>query len=238
MRAQESIGAKREPFDQQAADRLREKIIAGELEAGARLTETALAEEIGVSRSTMRTALLHLVAEGLVVRQAFSAWKVAPLTADDAWEVTTLRRGFDGLAAELAAVRIDDAGRSAMRAAIADIQDLVHGPDRLALTYADAAFHRLIVELSGHDRLIRQHRLISGAALYYIARMDTNLLFADEDEFVAGHQAIADAISSGDARRARAEAERHVEEYGRLLTDRPLSLCGEGAGSDLDASGA
>jgi DNA-binding GntR family transcriptional regulator len=48
------------------ADWLAERIISGEEEPGARLTETKLAEEAGVSRSPVREALRILQSEGLV----------------------------------------------------------------------------------------------------------------------------------------------------------------------------
>jgi DNA-binding GntR family transcriptional regulator len=86
----------------QALDQLRVAILSGTFAPGARLTETALAEQLATSRATIRTALHHLVAEGLVIQVPYTGWKVTRLTADDAWELVTLRASFEALAASLA----------------------------------------------------------------------------------------------------------------------------------------
>ena len=88
-----------------ALDRLRQAIIGGALPAGSRLTEMALAEQLATSRATIRTALHHLVAEGLAVQVPYTGWMVTSLTANDAWELVTLRASFESLAASLAAER-------------------------------------------------------------------------------------------------------------------------------------
>ena len=46
--------------------RLREMILAGELPAGTRLTELALVQRLGASRTPIRTALMRLEQEGLL----------------------------------------------------------------------------------------------------------------------------------------------------------------------------
>ena len=49
-------------------DALRRALFEGELDPGTPLREVALAESLGVARSTVREALGHLVAEGLADR--------------------------------------------------------------------------------------------------------------------------------------------------------------------------
>ncbi|WP_297746619.1 GntR family transcriptional regulator [Hydrogenophaga sp.] len=47
-------------FDLQAADWIRQAVMSGELAPGARVTELALTQQIGLSRSTVRTAMQRL----------------------------------------------------------------------------------------------------------------------------------------------------------------------------------
>ncbi len=112
---------RRKSSDRQAADWLRDAIVDGGYTPGARLTENALAEGTELSRSTMRTALLHLASEGLVVREAYSGWRVAELSAADARDVYNLRSALDGLAARHAALNVTDDGVVALKAALLDL---------------------------------------------------------------------------------------------------------------------
>ncbi|MDV6244883.1 GntR family transcriptional regulator [Rhodococcus opacus] len=207
-------GISRQSFDQQAADWLRDAIVSGRLTPGQRLTESALADEIGVSRSTTRTALLHLAAEGLVERQAYSGWSVADLSAEDAWELYTLRKGLDGIAARLAAEKIDDEGRQRLRHDFDRIAACCSGSDRVGLAQADVGFHSTIVDLTRHRRLRRQYDMILGATLLYVS--NTNIR-ASRGEIADGHQQICDAICAGDEELAQSLAESHVEENGIAL---------------------
>src|SRR5215813_15276740 len=105
----------RKSLDVQAADALREEIVAGRLAPAARLTEIELAEKLALSRGTIRSALRTLVAEGLVVQSPYSGWHVADLSARDVWELFTLRAALDGLGARLLAESIDGAGSERLR---------------------------------------------------------------------------------------------------------------------------
>lgn len=201
-------------FDRRAADWLRDAIIGGQLAPGERLTETGLSAEVGVSRSTTRTALLHLAAEGLVVQQAYSGWSVAELSADDAWELYTLRGSLDRLAAQLTAERINDVRRDALKEAYQRLVDAIRDGDRRSTAEADIDFHLEIARLSGHRRLLGQYALIRGAALLYV--MSTNRR-AQVDRMLGEHGDIMNAINSGDVERAQILAEQHVRAAGGEL---------------------
>src|SRR3546814_8490069 len=70
-------------LDRQAADWLREAIIDGRFTSGMKLTEVGLAGEVGLSRSTVRTALQRLCADGLVIQRPYSGWEIAPLRSEE-----------------------------------------------------------------------------------------------------------------------------------------------------------
>ncbi|HET7409241.1 MAG TPA: GntR family transcriptional regulator, partial [Paracoccaceae bacterium] len=86
-----------------ATDALREMIVTGICPPGSRITEQRFAEELGLSRGTVRAALRELAHEGLTEMKAYTGWSVVTLTAQDARELSTLRGALEGLAARLAA---------------------------------------------------------------------------------------------------------------------------------------
>ncbi|QVM88069.1 GntR family transcriptional regulator [Pseudomonas lalucatii] len=90
-------------------------IVTGNLEAGSRLTEAKLTEQFHVSRGTIRAALQKLHNEGLVSQVPYTGWHVIAINAQDAWELHNLRRVLDGLAARLAAERIEPEGAKSLK---------------------------------------------------------------------------------------------------------------------------
>src|SRR6266540_7054967 len=66
------------PLYFQVAQRLQELIESGEMPPGSRLeNEIALADQLGLSRPTMRQAIQHLVNQGLLVRKRGVGTQVA-----------------------------------------------------------------------------------------------------------------------------------------------------------------
>ena len=130
-----------------ALDQLRAAIVGGSLAAGARLTEQDLSDRLGTSRATIRAALHHLVAEGLVVQVPYTGWMVISLTARDARELVSLRGSLECLAAELAAEAVDAEARGRLEAAFKALVAVAGAGKVLQASLADAAFHRAIVRV-------------------------------------------------------------------------------------------
>lgn len=200
------IAIDKRSFDQVAADWIRNAILSGELAPGSRVTELGLTEQIGLSRSTVRTAMQRLAGEGLLVQHAYTGWEVTSLSGDDAWELYTLRCGLEGLASKLAAERIDDAGRMALLDAFDDLKLAVAEKDRRKVAEADLGLHRTIVSLAKHRRLTMLHdQIIAPVHLYVLA---SNRVFFED--LVSGHLQLIDAILRGDASEAQRLACDHV----------------------------
>ena len=72
------------PLRVQVADRLRTAIVTGRLRPGTALVETALAEQLQVSRAPIREAIQDLENDGLVETVAYRRKRVKPLTVDKA----------------------------------------------------------------------------------------------------------------------------------------------------------
>jgi DNA-binding GntR family transcriptional regulator len=181
-----------------ALDRLREAILMGGLAAGARLTETALADQLATSRATVRTALHHLVAEGLAVQVPYTGWMVTSLTANDAWELVTLRASLERLDAAFEKLAISASSRKPA-----------------AATTADFAFHRAIIVAAAHERLVEHYRRVSQQISILIA--SSNALMSDPSHLVDQHAPIYRAIITGKADTAATLARRHIEDEGAKL---------------------
>jgi DNA-binding GntR family transcriptional regulator len=82
----------------QLVERLREAIIAGRLEAGAKINLERTRETFEVSLSPLREALARLIPEGLVLFEDNRGYQVAPLSLGNLDEITRLREECEGLA--------------------------------------------------------------------------------------------------------------------------------------------
>jgi DNA-binding GntR family transcriptional regulator len=201
---------------------LRVAIVTGTLPPGARLTEATLAEQLGTSRATIRTALHHLVGEGLAVQVPYTGWMVTSLSADDAWELVTLRANFESMAAALAAERATPEARTALADAFEALSASARSRRSSAATAADMTFHRAIVAASGHDRLAEHYRRVAQQISILIA--SSNALMSDPQLLVAQHKPLLDAIVTRKAKRASDLARHHIEVEGEKLLTHLRSL--------------
>ena len=94
-----------------AQQRLREWILAGELPSGTRIAELALVERLGMSRTPIRAALMHLKQEGLLEPLPHGGYAVRTFSEREVADAIELRGTLEGLAARLAAERIQVHGR-------------------------------------------------------------------------------------------------------------------------------
>ncbi|MFQ6330964.1 GntR family transcriptional regulator [Nocardia sp. CWNU-33] len=208
-------------MDALAADHIRARILDGRLEPGAHLVEADIAEELGVSAGTVRAALRLLRNEGLVEHRRNRGIYVETMTVEDAWEIYSLRNTLEGMAARLAAQRIDIKGRSKLERALHTMQEAAQHADTRTLANADVQLHELIVELAGHSRLQAAHRVIHAQTVLFMAM--TKDFHGDTGSLLNAHEQLVDAISRGDADRAEELARSHSTEDGERLRNK-LSL--------------
>jgi DNA-binding GntR family transcriptional regulator len=86
------------PLRLQIADRIRKAIVSGKLRPGTVIVETALAEQMNVSRAPIREAIQILEADGLVETAAYKGKRVKPLTAREVTETYEMRQVYEVVA--------------------------------------------------------------------------------------------------------------------------------------------
>jgi DNA-binding GntR family transcriptional regulator len=82
----------------QLVDRLREAIVSGQLEAGAKINLERARESFAVSLSPLREALARLISDGLVEFEDNRGYRVAPVSLSNLEEITRLREELETLA--------------------------------------------------------------------------------------------------------------------------------------------
>jgi DNA-binding GntR family transcriptional regulator len=148
MTALEPVG--RVLLRDQATDRIREAIVAGELAPGSVIKDAALADRLGLSVAPVRVALARLVDEGLVEAKPQSHTRVTPLVVRQVRDAAVVVRAMHELAAREAAGRVTDDDVAAMRTANERFAAAVAAGDVDAAIAADDDLHGVLLERAGN----------------------------------------------------------------------------------------
>jgi DNA-binding GntR family transcriptional regulator len=187
---------------------LRDAIVRGDLAPNARLVEADLGTTYEMSRGAVRTALIRLEQEGLVIREPHKGARVRRVSDDEAVEILEARAVLEGLAVRLTAQRIDEAGAARVRACLARQRELLELGDLLGASDANADLHAALLELSGHGTALRLIRALNSQTVRYQYR--TILIPGRSAASVEEHAAIVDAVIARDADRAEEAMRNHL----------------------------
>jgi len=194
---------------QPVTDRLRQEILSGEFPPGTRLVELQLTERYSVGRAGIRSAIVELVKEGLVTREANRGATVRALSLAEAIEVYEARAAIEGLMARHAAKQASPAEREHLRSLISGMREAAESSSTTRFAELGRALHEQISK-SGRHRVARD--LIE--TLRNQSRHHPNHLPADASRTqrsLAEHIAIIDAIVEGDADGAERAARTHID---------------------------
>jgi DNA-binding GntR family transcriptional regulator len=186
------------------------QIVQGRFAPGQRLKDTELAEQLGVSRTPVREALLRLEREGVISSQKHLGFSVKRLQESEILEVYPLVRllecsalGSGPLPCPAKMQRLKELGLSLKQ----------EGSDPLRRIELDSTWHAALIEDNGNRHLMRILADLKRILLRYeYAFMQDDGLVA---ESAAEHDAIAASLEGGDRQKAvrllRAHWERCAE---------------------------
>jgi DNA-binding GntR family transcriptional regulator len=196
---------------------LREAILTGKLEPGARMREELLASSMKVSRGPVREAIQQLEREGLVIMYPRRGAVVARLSREDLEEVYSLRRVLERLAVQEAIRKANDQHLAAMQSVVDEMARFVEqGVTEQQAAELDTRFHQTLVEAAQHKRLLRSWmELRSQIHLLLLSRtVDKDF----REHLVKSHAGILSTIRDRDEARALEFVEDHLKgAYERVL---------------------
>ena len=132
---------------------IKDRILANELEVGSRLRDEELAQQLSVSRTPVREALIRLNRERLVEIIPRSGTRVRTFTERDIEEIFDLRIALEALAVRKAAVRIEAAQLTRLREMFERAETMLKCGDAKAALDFDTEMHETILQASGNERL-------------------------------------------------------------------------------------
>lgn len=198
-------------------DELRRAVFDGELEAGTPLREVALADSLGVSRSTIREALTALVAEGIAAREPHRGVWVALPDPESIADVCRARVVLEtagarhwGEASQQARTAVRDALEAYLRAVEA-------GAPYAELNDRHLDLHISFVGLTESPRVVAMATALMGELKVALAQIDR--IRRNAHDQAGSHRELVELLEAGDPEATVAALERHLLDAETAITE-------------------
>jgi DNA-binding GntR family transcriptional regulator len=192
----------------QTYDRLQDAIVSLRLKPGERISDVLLTQELGVSRTPVREAILQLADEGLVDVVPQQGTFVAPISLDAVREAQFVREALEVAALREVVERIGDAELAELDASLQAQSEAERAGDTARFYALDEAFHRRLMEISSFPGVWR----IAARSRAHLNRVRILSLPGPEvvAELVAQHAALVERLHARDGEGAEAVLHEHL----------------------------
>jgi GntR family transcriptional regulator of vanillate catabolism len=207
---------------------LRDLVLSGQLRPGERVSELAIVDRIGVSRTPVRAALMTLAEEGLLESIPSGGFVVRAFSDREVLEAIEIRGTVEGLAVRLAAERgVPSTALAPLRDLLSRLDAVVAEAPRQQGAFEDyvdlnARFHREVVALADSRLIERQLERVmtlpfASPSAFVMAQSQMaealQILLIAQDQ----HHCIVEAIEGREGARAEAVMREHSRLAGRNL---------------------
>ncbi|MYR43705.1 GntR family transcriptional regulator [Streptomyces sp. SID5910] len=206
-----------EQAKQLALGQLRQAILRGEMAPAQRLVENELAEQFGVTRASIRAALIDLEAQGLVERIRNRGSRVRVVTVEEAVAITECRLVLEGLCAAKAAAAVSDAQVSELKDLGTAMRKAVAGGEPLTYSDLNHELHARIREFSGQLTAVELLERLNAQLVRH--RFQLALRPGRPQQSLSEHLAMIEAIEARDPQAAEAAVRAHLTSVIEALRD-------------------
>lgn len=209
----------RSSLSNQVYDAIRQSIMTGSLRGRERLVVERLAQELGVSPTPIREALARLRQDGIVEEVAPGRLQVVPITRQYVLDTYWVRSALEGLAAELAAMRMSREDLAALELQVQAAADAIKRGAPGAYEEANQHLHWSIVLASGNHVLIRDLEAFQ-SHIGYIRDYFLHLTADRTDRLAQAnveHAQILESLATRDTVQARRQMELHIRNSAKRL---------------------
>jgi DNA-binding GntR family transcriptional regulator len=204
-------------LQERVLDELRQAIVGGEYTPGMALSEVALAQAFGISRTPVREAIKQLQVEGLVKVVPRVGTFVAEASRRDVVELFELKEVLEGLAARLLAMRGRVAEVDRLVESLRESEAAVSGGEAERYAGLVHEFHGVIVEGADNANLASHYRTLMNQLAYHRLVLTSLSRPGRPDRSVAEHRTVLERILAKDPHGAEAAMRDHVRASHREL---------------------
>ena len=196
--------------------RLREHILSGELAMGQRLTEQAVAEEMGTSAGPVREAFASLCSEGLLISLPHRGTFVSSVSQEEARGAYEVRHRLEPYAFELASKHLTPQLNAELDDIIARLREAALRKDYSEIIGLDMRFHGIFYSNSGNPILIAVWPLLEGTIRKFVA-VAGRQYSRDYNDLVRRHEELLANVRAGDMTAVARELADHGQDIWRHL---------------------
>ncbi|WP_326733653.1 GntR family transcriptional regulator [Streptomyces sp. NBC_01022] len=197
-----------EQAKEHALGQLRQAILQGEMAPAQRLVEDELAEQFGVTRASIRAALLELASEGLVERIRNRGSRVRVVTKEEAVAITECRMVLEGLCAAKVAAGATEEQLAQLAATGAAMAKAVADGEPMTYSELNHRLHALIREFSGQQTAVGLLERLNGQLVRH--QFQLALRPGRPQKSLSEHLAVIEAITARDPQAAEAAVRAHL----------------------------
>ncbi len=208
----------RESISDRVKQVLLDRILNGRYKPGDRLVELQIARELDTSQGPVREALRELEVMRLVESEPYRGTRVREISLRELRETYQLRGELEAFAARLAAPKFYQKPAPLQSALIA-FQAAVKSKDLEQVVHCNTAFHRLIVETSDNQVLLKvwdSHAFGTWTRINLLLTQQAELILRSASK---EHQAIVNALVQNEGETAGELLRQHAETVIHLLED-------------------
>jgi DNA-binding GntR family transcriptional regulator len=194
-----------------ALEAVRSAILQGRFAPGERLLEVPLAQELGISRSSLREALHLLEKDGIIQSLPRHGKFVQTLDLAAVDELYSLRRVLEPFAAALVCERREDGNVAVLAQVLRQLEKVAESRDLHLLARYDIVFHQTLIEATRHSLLKRAWMENVWGKLHILLNV-TEPTHQSPQDVVDRHRRLIDGIGSGDGSRAQELLRQHIDD--------------------------
>jgi DNA-binding GntR family transcriptional regulator len=220
---------------EQARQAIRASIVTGDMAAGRVYSAPLLADQLGVSPTPVREAMLDLVKERLLEPVRNKGFRVPALSDGDLKDIFEIRLLLEASTMRRIASPMPGTQRTEFSRLVTEIERHAASADLIGFLEADRRFHLGLLAMIGNQRLLDivgslrdQTRLYGLADLAKSGRLT---------ESASEHVGILDAVARGEGKRAEALMRRHLEHTRGVWAGRSEPAADDPAADDPLAPG-
>lgn len=203
------VQTQRESLSEIVYQAIRQAIITKELHPGSRISESALATQLNVSKTPVREALIRLEHMGLIESEGRLAGRVptpSPESIKNAYEV---REALESQTARLLATTHSPEDVDRIAELSGECLEHAESGDSDGFRRLDSEFHRVLAEATGNAHLAKLVR--DAYDLTWALRLRDVPAGSASVTCAQQHQRITEAIRDGDAETADTRMREHIQ---------------------------
>ncbi len=199
----------------QVHQEIRQRILDGVFRPSESLTEVTLAVELGVSRNTVRKALLKLESEKLVVIEENKRARVRWFSIEEVMQHLEVRELLEGFMIRQSVPFLRDAEIEEMRAILSEMKKCIKARDLLQYSQLNWQFHDVIYRVCPNRPAVEITMAIKNQLKRY--NIKTILIQGRGDDSLDEHSKILSAIERRDGDGAEMMMRRHIANLRTVL---------------------